>query len=126
MNNGQTCFAPSRLFVQEETHDRLLARLKKIAEERVIGDPFDAKSSAGAIISKAQFEKVLAYIKSGKDEGAELVSGGERVGTKGYFVRPTIFTNVKDDMKIAKEEIFGPVLSILKFKEINEVIRRAK
>ena len=104
-NNGQTCFAPSRLFVHEATHDKLLAKLKQIAEARVIGDPFDAKSSAGAIISKAQFEKVLDYIKSGNEEGAELVTGGERVGAKGYFVRPTIFTNVKDDMKIAKEEV---------------------
>ena len=110
MNNGQTCFAPSRLFVQEATHDKLLAKLKKIAEDRVIGDPFDAKSTSGAIISKAQFEKVLDYIKSGKEEGAELVTGGERAGTKGYFVKPTIFTNVRDDMKIAREEVKNDLL----------------
>jgi len=79
----------------------------------------------GAIISDLQFKKILDYIKSGKDQGARCVSGGERIGQKGYFVKPTIFADVKDDMKIAKEEIFGPVVCVLKFDDVNEVIKRA-
>ena len=77
------------------------------------------------MISSLQFNKVLDYIESGKTEGAKCVTGGERIGSKGYFIKPTIFVDVKDDMKIAREEIFGPVVSVFKFKELNEALRRA-
>jgi acyl-CoA reductase-like NAD-dependent aldehyde dehydrogenase len=103
-----------------------VSKLKSIAERRVVGDPFAENTTNGAIISQVQFERVLNYIKSGKDEGATVVTGGDqRVGDKGYFLRPTIFTNVRDEMKIAREEIFGPVVAVFKFKDVDEVIRRA-
>lgn len=124
-NQGQSCCASSRVFVHEKAHDKFVEKLKKIADSKVVGDPFDDKTTNGAIISKLQFNKVLNYIKSGKDEGATVVTGGDRCGEKGYFVKPTVFADVKDTMTIAKEEIFGPVVSVFKFKEINEAIKRA-
>ena len=105
-NQGQTCLAPTRLFVQESVHEKMVEKLKHLADSRVVGNPFDPSSNSGAIISKGQFDKVLDYIKSGKEQGAKCVAGGERVGDKGFFLRPTIFVDVKDDMKIAREEVF--------------------
>ncbi len=99
--------------------------MKAIADSKVVGDPFAEETTNGAIVSDLQFNKVLNYIQSGRDQGATVVTGGERVGQKGYFVRPTIFTNCRDDMKIAKEEIFGPVVSVFKFKDLNEALKRA-
>jgi aldehyde dehydrogenase (NAD+) len=125
-NQGQSCCASSRVFVHESVHDKFVAKLKEIAESKVVGDPFKEETTNGAIISDLQFKKVLDYINSGKTEGASVVTGGDRIGNKGYFVKPTVFVNVKDEMKIAKEEIFGPVVSVMKFKEMNEVLRRAK
>jgi len=124
-NQGQSCCASSRVFVQDKVYDKYIEKLKAIAESKVVGDPFDSKSTNGALISEEQFDKVLGYIKSGKEQGARCVAGGERVGNKGFFVKPTVFADVKDDMKIAKEEIFGPVVSVFKFNEISEVVRRA-
>lgn len=124
-NQGQSCCASSRIFVHENVHEKFLEKLKAIADSKVVGDPFSEETTNGALISELQFNKVLGYIQSGKDEGARCVTGGERVGNKGYFVRPTIFADVKDEMTIAKEEIFGPVVSVFKFNEINEAIRRA-
>ena len=91
--------------MHEKVHDRFVDFLKKIAESKVVGDPFDMSTTNGSVISALQFNKILDYIKSGKEEGAKVVTGGERVGSKGYFLRPTIFVNVKDEMKIAKEEV---------------------
>jgi len=125
-NQGQVCSGASRAFVHEDVHDEFVRCLKKLADERVVGDPFDEKSETGAVISRLQFEKILNYIKLGKEQGAVCVAGGERIGEKGYFIRPTIFTEVKDDMIIAKEEIFGPVVSVFRFRDTEEVIRRAK
>lgn len=124
-NQGQVCSGASRAFVHESVHDKFVEKLKACAEKRIIGDPFDEKSETGAVISKVQFDKILNYIKVGKEAGAVCVTGGERIGTKGYFIQPTIFTNVTDDMVIAKEEIFGPVVCVFKFKDIDEVIQRA-
>ena len=87
---------------------------------------FSSETTSGSVISSLQFNKILDYIKSGKEAGAKIVTGGEKVGTKGFFLKPTIFVNVKDDMKIAKEEIFGPVVSIFKFSDAAEVLKRAK
>lgn len=124
-NQGQSCCACSRVFVHEKVHDKYVAALKAIADSKVVGDPFDENTTNGSIISKVQFEKILAYIESGKREGATVAAGGNKCANKGYFLRPTIFTNVTDDMKIAREEIFGPVVCVFKFKTIDEVIRRA-
>ena len=104
-NQGQVCSGASRAFVHESVHDKFVEKLKACAEKRIIGDPFDEKSETGAVISKVQFDKILNYIKVGKEAGAVCVTGGERIGTKGYFIQPTIFTNVTDDMVIAKEEV---------------------
>ena len=104
-NNGQNCSASSRIFVHADVYEKYIDELKKIADAKIVGDPANSETTNGAIISKAQFDKVLAYIQSGKEEGARCVSGGERVGTKGYFVRPTVFADVRDDMKIAREEV---------------------
>lgn len=123
---GQSCCACSRIFVHENVHDKYVSNLKKIAESKVVGDPFDEKTTQGSIISKVQFDKILAYIESARKEGAKVETGGEKIASKGYFLRPTVLSNVTDDMKVAREEIFGPVVVILKFKTIDEVIQRAK
>ena len=125
-NQGQSCCASSRVFVHSSVYDKYVEKLAAIAESKVVGDPFKDETTNGAIISDVQFNKILDYIKSGQDQGARCVVGGKRVGSKGYFVRPTVFADVKDDMKIAKEEIFGPVVCVLKFDDVQEVIKRAK
>lgn len=124
-NNGQSCCASSRVFVQESVHDKFVAKLKAVAEAKVVGDPFSTSTTNGALISELQFNKVLNYIKTGKEQGAKVVTGGERCAPKGYFIPPTVFVDVQDDMTIAKEEIFGPVVSVFKFKDIEEGLRRA-
>src|SRR2546428_1593342 len=125
---GEVCAAGSRLLVEESVHDPLMAKIKERAEKMVAGDPLHPKTRLGAIVSKEQMDKVLHYIDSGKSEGAKLVSGGERadVGTgKGYFVKPTIFDDVDPNMKIAREEIFGPVLATISFKDVVVAIAKA-
>lgn len=124
-NQGQCCCAGSRLFVQEDIHDDFVARLTKKTQSRKVGDPFDPETEQGPQVDEAQFEKIMAYIEQGKSEGATCATGGRRFGDKGYFVEPTIFTDVKDDMAIATDEIFGPVLSVVKFKDLKEVTERA-
>jgi aldehyde dehydrogenase (NAD+) len=125
LNQGQCCCAGSRLLVQEPVYDAMVEKLADRTKKRHLGDPFDAKTEQGPQIDKAQFDKVLSYIEKGKKEGARCVTGGERFGNKGYFIKPTVFADVKDRMAIATEEIFGPVMQVLKFKEIDEVIERA-
>ncbi|KAF7778468.1 hypothetical protein Agabi119p4_2813 [Agaricus bisporus var. burnettii] len=124
---GQTCTAGSRIYVQEGIYDRFLQAFAKVAESlaEATGSPFDAGVQHGPQVSSAQLDRVLGYIKSGKAEGAHIHSGGERIGDTGYFIKPTIFTEVKADMKIMQEEIFGPVCSIVKFKTEEEVTKWA-
>ncbi|RWS30148.1 retinal dehydrogenase 1-like protein [Leptotrombidium deliense] len=124
-NQGQCCIAASRCFVQEGIYDKFVARSREMTKTRVLGDPYDSKTTQGPQIDETQFNKILDLIDSGKKEGAKVEIGGERHGSKGYFVQPTIFSNVTDGMRIAKEEIFGPVQQILKFKTMEEVIERA-
>ncbi|KAG4932693.1 hypothetical protein JHK87_046695 [Glycine soja] len=124
-NQGQCCCAGSRTFVHELVYDEFLEKSKKRALRRVVGDPFKKGVEQGPQIDVEQFEKVLRYIRSGIESHATLECGGDRLGSKGFFVQPTVFSNVQDDMLIAQDEIFGPVQSILKFKDIDEVIRRA-
>jgi aldehyde dehydrogenase (NAD+) len=123
-NQGQCCCAGSRLFVEEKVHDQFVDKLVKKARSQKVGDPFDTETTQGPQVSQEQFDKVLGYIEAGKKEGAKLLTGGKRLGDKGFFVEPTIFDGVTDAMKIAKEEIFGPVMNVLTFKDLNEVIRR--
>jgi hypothetical protein len=108
-----------------EHYDEFVEKSVARAKRRTVGNPFDAGTEQGPQIDDVQFEKVLSYIDAGKREGAELLTGGKRAGEPGYFVEPTVFANVRDEMKIAREEIFGPVMSIMKFHEIDEVLHRA-
>jgi aldehyde dehydrogenase (NAD+) len=124
-NQGQCCCAGSRIFVQEKIYKDFVEHSVERAKKRTVGDPFDPNNEQGPQIDCEQMDKILDLISSGKKEGAKLCTGGARVGDKGYFVQPTIFSDVKDNMRIAKEEIFGPVMQILKFKTTDEVIRRA-
>jgi len=124
-NMGQACSAGSRVFVHESIYDEFLKISTELANQRTVGDPFQQGVMQGPQIDEKQFNRIMNYIKVGKEEGARLLCGGDRVGDKGFFVQPTIFADVTDDMKIAKEEIFGPVMSILKFRDIDEVIKRA-
>lgn len=124
-NQGQCCCAGSRTFVHERVYDEFLEKSKVRAMKRVVGDPFKKGVEQGPQIDSEQFEKILGFIRSGNESNATLECGGGRIGSKGYYVQPTVFSNVQDDMLIAQEEIFGPVQSILKFKDLNEAIRRA-
>uniref|UniRef100_A0A0E0LAB1 Aldehyde dehydrogenase domain-containing protein n=2 Tax=Oryza TaxID=4527 RepID=A0A0E0LAB1_ORYPU len=124
-NQGQCCCAGSRTFVHERIYDEFVEKAKARALKRVVGDPFKNGVEQGPQIDDEQFNKILRYIKYGMDSGANLVTGGDRLGDKGYYIQPTIFSDVQDNMKIAQEEIFGPVQSILKFNDLNEVIKRA-
>ncbi|XP_074362431.1 aldehyde dehydrogenase 1-like [Apium graveolens] len=124
-NKAKICVAGSRVFVQEGIYVEFVKKLEEKVRLWVVGDPFDVDSQQGPQVEKKQFEKILSYIEHGKREGATLLAGGKRFGQKGFYIQPTIFTDVKDDMIIAKEEIFGPVMSVLKFKTTGEVIRRA-
>jgi aldehyde dehydrogenase (NAD+) len=124
-NQGQCCCAGSRLFVEEKIHDEFVDRLKAKNADRKLGDPFDPATEQGPQIDKAQFDKILSYVEYGKKDGAKLVTGGNRHGDEGYYIEPTLFTGVTDEMRIATDEIFGPVLSVLKFKNVEEIVRRA-
>ncbi|XP_004297641.1 PREDICTED: aldehyde dehydrogenase family 2 member B7, mitochondrial-like isoform X2 [Fragaria vesca subsp. vesca] len=124
-NQGQCCCAGSRTFVHERVYDEFVEKAKARAEKRVVGDPFKGGTEQGPQIDSDQFEKILKYIDYGIKGGATLETGGEQFGSKGYYIKPTVFSNVKDDMQIAKDEIFGPVQMVLKYKELDEVIKRA-
>ncbi|MFT5527656.1 MAG: aldehyde dehydrogenase (NAD+) [Pirellulaceae bacterium] len=124
-NQGQCCCAGSRVFVQESVHDEFLEKMAAANHARQLGDPFDQATEQGPQVDEAQFNKIMKYIDLGKNEGANCVTGGERFGDKGYFVEPTLFAGVTDDMAIARDEIFGPVMSVLTFKDFDEIIRRA-
>ncbi|RZF34967.1 hypothetical protein LSTR_LSTR010059 [Laodelphax striatellus] len=124
-NMGQCCCAGSRTFVQESIYDEFVARSAARAKKRVVGNPFDMSVEQGPQVDEDQMNKILDLIESGKKDGAKVVSGGNKVGSKGYFIEPTVFADVTDNMRIAQEEIFGPVQQILKFKTLDEVIDRA-
>jgi aldehyde dehydrogenase (NAD+) len=124
-NQGQCCCAGSRAFVEEKIYDEFVERSTDRAKRRAVGDPLDRKTEQGPQVDNEQFNKVLSYVESGRQEGAKLMCGGDRVGDRGYFVAPTVFADVKDEMKIAQEEIFGPVMSIMKFKEMDDLVERA-
>ncbi|KAI8988458.1 aldehyde dehydrogenase domain-containing protein [Mycotypha africana] len=124
-NHGQSCNAGSRILVQEEVYDKFLELFIAETKKIVLGDPFNDDTFQGPQINKAQFEKILNYIKIGQDEGATVALGGKRWGDKGYFIEPTILTNCKNNMRVMQEEIFGPVVCIATFKTIEEAIEMA-
>ena len=124
-NHGQNCSAGSRVFVHRKHYEIVVNELVKMANEVKLGAGMEAETEMGPLVSKKQQERVLNYIEQGKAEGATVAAGGERAFEKGYFVQPTVFTNVTDDMTIVKEEIFGPVVVVLPFDSTEEVIERA-
>jgi aldehyde dehydrogenase (NAD+) len=125
VNQGQSCCAGSRVFVEETIYDEFVEKSIARARKRRVGDPLDPRTDQGPQVSESQFDRVMGYIESGRREGATLACGGERIGDRGYFIQPTVFCDVQDEMKIAREEIFGPVMSIIPFKDMDEVISRA-
>ena len=125
---GEVCAAGSRLLVEHSVHEDLLGRIRERAAKMVAGDPLNPKTRLGALVSKEQMDTVMRYIEEGKREGAKLVAGGARadIGTgKGYFVQPTIFDEVDPQMKIAREEIFGPVLATMRFNDPEDAVKKA-
>lgn len=124
-NSGEVCSAGSRVYIQEGIYDKFLAALKTEVEKLKVGSPFDKDNYYGAQTNKLQFDKVMDYIQKGVEEGAQLVTGGKRIGNKGYYITPTIFADVSHSHTIATEEIFGPVLAVFKFKTVDEAIALA-
>ena len=126
-NQGESCNAPSRLFVEASIAERVSERLAQLAPRFAPGDPLDENTVMGAIVDQTQLDTVMGYIAAGKDEGAECLTGGERVRTDsgGFYVAPTVFAGVRNDMRIAREEIFGPVLSIISFDSEEEAVSMA-
>lgn len=125
-NMGQCCCAGSRTFIEDKIYDEFVERSAERAKKRTVGNPFDLNNEQGPQVDQEQLTKILSLIDSGKNEGAKLVAGGKRYeGLPGYFVEPTVFADVKDNMTIAKEEIFGPVQQLIRFKNLDEVIERA-
>lgn len=128
-NQGQVCSAGSRIFVQEDFYDEFMEKAVAAFEKVKVGNPLDPSTQMGAQVSEGQLKKILSYIEIGKNEGAKVVTGGERYvegdAAKGYFMKPTLLVDVTNDMRVAREEIFGPVGVVIKFKTIDEVIDMA-
>lgn len=129
VNQGEVCSATSRLYLHDKIHDRFVEELTKKAKRIKIGNPLEETTEMGPIASEKQLNKVMHYIELGKKEGAEIAYGGKRLQNgelkKGFYVSPTIFTNVKNNMKVVQDEIFGPVLTVMKFREEDEAIELA-
>jgi phenylacetaldehyde dehydrogenase len=121
-NHGQCCNAGSRLYIEEAAFDDVVAGVAEQARNITVGSGLDADTEMGPLISDEQFEKVLGYLQSGADAGAEAVAGGGRVGDRGYFVQPTVLTNTSNDMKVVREEIFGPVVCAIPFSDPGEIV----
>jgi aldehyde dehydrogenase (NAD+) len=125
VNQGQSCCSGSRVFVEEKIYQQFVEKSVARAAKRRVGDPLDPTTDQGPQVDQSQFDRIMGYIESGRIEGATLACGGERVGNRGYFIRPAVFADVQDDMTIAREEIFGPVMSVIAFNNVDEAIARA-
>lgn len=121
-NSGEVCSAGSRIYVQEDVYDKFVQLFKAKTEATKVGDPFEKSTYYGPQTSKAQMERVLNYIQDGIKAGAKVLTGGERLNRKGYYIQPTVFSDVTEDMTIVREEIFGPVVTITKFKTIEDAL----
>ena len=124
-NAGQVCSAGSRVLVQEQVYDEVVERLTARAKALRIGDPADRATALGPVISEKQMKSILDYVEIGKQEGALLTTGGARVGDRGYFISPAVFADVQHEMRISQEEIFGPVVSVIKFRDEADALRIA-
>ncbi|MFQ6132231.1 MAG: aldehyde dehydrogenase family protein [Armatimonadota bacterium] len=124
-NQGQVCCAGSRLFLEKSVHDQFVDQLATHASSLKVGDPLAADTEMGAQISQEHLDKILSYISIGQEEGAQLATGGQRLGRDGYFVQPTVLTGVSNEMRVAQEEIFGPVVAVIPFSDVDEVMEMA-
>src|SRR5207245_110376 len=128
-NSGQICSAGTRLFVESKIYDEFVGRVAEFGKKLQVGNGLDPNTQIGPLVSQQQLERVSGYLDIGQKEGAKALAGGGRVTegalSKGYFVQPTVFANVQDNMRIAQEEIFGPVISAISFKDSDELIQRA-
>jgi phenylacetaldehyde dehydrogenase len=124
-NQGQCCCAGSRLYIEKKGFDKVVEGVAKEAEKLRVGPGFDPDSDLGPLVSEEQLNRVCGYMESGKKEGARAVTGGSREGTKGYFVKPTVLVDTREDMKVVQEEIFGPVVTATPFSDINEIAKTA-
>lgn len=124
-NHGQCCCAGSRILVHESIYDQFLSLFKKRAEQNKVGDPFNSDTFQGPQVSQLQYDRIMGYISDGKRAGAKVVTGGSRHGDEGYYIQPTIFADVDENMAIVKEEIFGPVCTVQKFRNEEDAIRVA-
>ncbi len=125
VNAGQVCSAGSRVFVEASAYDSFVSAFVEESKKIKVGDPLNEDTRMGAIVSQEQFDRVLGYVKVGQTEGARLAYGGKRVGDRGFFVEPTVFAEVDNSMRIAREEIFGPVASLIQFKDVEDAVRQA-
>jgi acyl-CoA reductase-like NAD-dependent aldehyde dehydrogenase len=123
--SGQVCTAGTRTLVHRDVHDDVMEKILETSRDMRIGSPFDAETELGPVVSEDQLERIQQYVGIGRDEGAELALGGGRYGDVGFFHEPTVFTNVRNDMRIAQEEIFGPVMSVIPFESEEEAYRIA-
>jgi aldehyde dehydrogenase (NAD+) len=121
-HQGQCCEGGTRLLVSEKIYDEFVSKLKNKIEKMKIGDPMNKATDVGPVINKKQFDTIMDYIKVGKDEGAEVLVGGNKTGDKGYFIEPTVFVNANNRMRISQEEIFGPVVTLIKFKDDDDAV----
>jgi acyl-CoA reductase-like NAD-dependent aldehyde dehydrogenase len=124
-NQGEMCTAGSRIFVEESGYEEFMSVMRGRAAKMVAGDPLHPKTRLGALISEEHLGRVLDYVSIGRQEGASVAIGGERIGTKGYFMKPTVLEGVTNQMRVAQEEIFGPVAAVIKFKDAEEALREA-
>jgi phenylacetaldehyde dehydrogenase len=124
-NHGQCCVAGSRLFVQEDRFDEVVSGVAEVAKSIKLGDGMDADTQMGPLVSDEQLRRVTGYLESGRNEGANALTGGARHGERGYFVQPTVLTNTQPDMKVVREEIFGPVVVAAPFQSIDDIARTA-
>jgi acyl-CoA reductase-like NAD-dependent aldehyde dehydrogenase len=121
-NSGQVCVAGTRIFVQREKYDEFVEKFSKASERMTVGNPLDPATRLGPLVSREQFERVNNYLNVGQQEGARIAMGGGATEGKGYFVKPTLFTGVTNDMRIAREEIFGPVAAAIPFKDEHDAV----
>ncbi|BCG00081.1 betaine-aldehyde dehydrogenase [Paraburkholderia sp. PGU19] len=124
-NTGQVCSAGSRILAHRDVYDEVVERLAARAKALKVGDPSERETTMGPLVSAAQMKTVLDYVDIGRNEGASLVTGGARIGQKGFFVEPTVFANVEHEMRISQEEIFGPVASVVRFNDEEDAVRIA-
>lgn len=122
MTQGQVCCAGTRIFVEQGIYEQFAEALSQGAQKMTLGNPLDPKTKMGPVVSREQYDRVMGYVKIGKDEGAKVAAGGEAAGGKGYFIKPTVFTGVCNEMRIAREEIFGPVAATIPFKDEDDAV----